>query len=61
MNDTILLIYKPSIKRNYRILERAHETCQKWAYRYGAFFTLKKYNLIHLLNKSNKFNMRALI
>jgi hypothetical protein len=44
-----------------RTLERAHESCLKWAHRYGAFFAPDKYNLIHLSNKPSKFNMQALI
>ena len=59
VDDTTLLAYGPSTERNCRTLERAHEACQKWAYRYGASFAPEKYNLIHLLNKPSKFNMRA--
>ncbi len=59
IDDTTLLAYGPSTERNCRTLERAHESCLKWAHRYGASFAPDKYDLIHLSNKPSKFNMRA--
>jgi len=51
VDDTNLVAWGPSAESNCRVLERAHDVCVTWAYRYGAKFAPEKYHLIHFTRK----------
>ena len=61
VDDTTLLVYRFFTEQNCQILKHAHEACLKWAYQYGASFVSKKYDLIHLSDRSSKFNMQIFV
>lgn len=46
---------------NCLTLKRAHEICLRWATTHGATFAPKKYKLVHLTWRSERFNMKAVV
>ncbi len=44
---------------NCETLKKAHEICLQWVETYEATFAPKKYELIHLIRSSEKFNIRV--
>ncbi|PQE33417.1 reverse transcriptase protein [Rutstroemia sp. NJR-2017a WRK4] len=58
-DDTNILIYGTSTKSKYRMLERIHERCLKWAERHGMKFSPGKYELTHFTRSHTKFNVTA--
>ena len=61
VNDIIFLIYRFFTEWNCCILECAHDWYLKSVCRYEVIFVSDKYDLIHLSNKFNKFNMQIFI
>ena len=61
VDDTYIFIYDYSIERNCRILEDIYERCTSWIRRHDTKFTLEKYELIHFVTYSKKFNMKITI
>lgn len=61
VDDINILAYGTSTEANCRTLERMHDICAKWARSYGAKFSFKKYELIHLAKNPKKFNMKATV
>ena len=59
INNTNLLIYKLSMKCNYRMLIKTYDKYLNWAKCYGIFFNPGKYELIYLSRTPCKFNMGA--
>ena len=55
VDDTNLIIYRPTAAENCRTLKKAHDTCIKWARRHRVQFSPKKYQLIHFIRKRNQF------
>jgi hypothetical protein len=60
-NDVNILTYDKSIKENCRILKRIHKLCEKWARWHDFVFASTKYEFIHLIRNSKKFNMKIII
>jgi hypothetical protein len=61
VDDVNILIYEKSIDENCRNLEKTHKLCQRWAIRHEFVFVLIKYELIHFIKNSKKFNMMITI
>jgi hypothetical protein len=55
------LIYEKSIDENCRNLERMHKLCERWAIRHEFVFVSIKYELIHFIRNSKKFDMTITI
>jgi hypothetical protein len=51
VDDTNLVVWSPSARRNCRTLEEIHKICLTWAKRSGASFAPDKYQLIHLTRR----------
>jgi hypothetical protein len=56
INDVNILIYDKSTNENCKNLKRVHKFCKKWATRHEFLFALIKYELIHFIKNSKKFN-----
>lgn len=61
VNDVNILAYNTSTEENCKVLEHVHRTCEKWTKRHKATFASIKYELIHLVKNSKKFDMTATI
>ena len=51
VDDTTIVTWSNSARKNCRSLEQAHDKCLAWAKRYGATFAPEKYQLIHFDRK----------
>jgi hypothetical protein len=51
IDDTNLIAWSDTARENCKILEAAHNECEKWANRHGARFSPDKYKLIHFTKK----------
>jgi len=51
VDNTNLMVWSPSARRNCQLLEGIHKVCLDWARKSGASFALDKYQLIHLSQK----------
>jgi hypothetical protein len=60
-NDVNILIYDKSTNENCKNLKQVHKFCEKWAIRHEFLFALIKYELIHLIKNSKKFDMTITI
>jgi hypothetical protein len=56
-NDVNILIYDKNANENCRNLKRVHKLCEKWAIRHEFLFISIKYELIHFIKNSKKFDM----
>jgi hypothetical protein len=61
VDDVNILIYEKSIEENCRNLERMHKLCERWAIRHEFVFVSIKYELIHFIKNSTKFDMTITI
>jgi hypothetical protein len=61
VDDVNILIYEKSIDENCRNLERMHKLCEQWAIRHEFVFVSIKYELIHFIKNSKKFDMTITI
>jgi hypothetical protein len=61
VDDVNKLIYEKSIDENCRNLERMHKLCERWAIRHEFVFVSIKYELIHFIRNSKKFDMTITI
>jgi hypothetical protein len=61
VNDVNILTYDKSTKKNCRTLKKVHRLCEKWAARHEFVFVSIKYELIHFIRNSKKFNMIVIL
>ncbi len=61
VDDVNILIYEKNIEENCRNLERMHKFCERWAIRHEFVFVSIKYELIHFIKNSKKFDMTITI
>jgi hypothetical protein len=61
VDDVNILIYEKSIDENCRNLEKMHKLCERWAIRHEFVFVSIKYELIHFIKNSKKFDMMITI
>jgi hypothetical protein len=61
VDDVNILIYKKSIEKKCRNLERMHKLCEWWAIRHEFVFASIKYELIYFIKNSKKFDMTITI
>jgi hypothetical protein len=61
VDDVNILIYEKSIDENCRNLERMHKLCKRWTIRQKFVFVSIKYELIHFIKNSKKFDMMITI
>jgi hypothetical protein len=60
-NDVNILIYDKNTNENCRNLKRIHKFCEKWAIRHEFLFVSIKYELIHFIKNSKKFDITITI
>jgi hypothetical protein len=60
-NDVNIMIYDKSTNENCRSLKRVHKFCEKWTIRHKFLFVSIKYELIHFIKNSKKFDMTITI
>jgi hypothetical protein len=60
-DDMNILIYDKNTNENCRNLKRVHKLCERWATRHEFLFVSIKYELIHFIKNSKKFNMTITI
>jgi hypothetical protein len=60
-DDVNILIYDKNTNENCRSLKRVHKLCERWATRHEFLFALIKYELIHFIKNSKKFDMTITI
>jgi hypothetical protein len=56
-DDVNILIYDKSTNENCRNLKQVHKFCERWAIRHEFLFVSIKYELIHFIKNSKKFDM----
>jgi hypothetical protein len=61
VDDVNILIYEKSIEENCRNLEKMHKLCERWTIRHEFVFASIKYELIHFIRNSKKFDMTITI
>jgi hypothetical protein len=61
VDDVNILIYEKNIEENCRNFERMHKLCEQWAIRHEYVFVSIKYELIHFIRNSKKFDMTITI
>ncbi len=61
VDDVNILIYEKSIEENCRNLETMYKLCERWAIRHEFVFVSIKYELIHFIRNSKKFDMTITI
>jgi hypothetical protein len=61
VDDVNILIYKKNIEKNCRDLERMHKLCEQSTIRHKSVFVSMKYELIHFIKNSKKFDMMITI
>ncbi len=61
VDDINILTYDISTVENCRLLEKMHEHCLLWSRRHEAAFASIKYELIHLVRNTAKFDMQTSI
>jgi hypothetical protein len=61
VDDVNILIYEKNIEENCRNLEKVHKLCERWAIRHEFVFASIKYELIHFIRNSKKFDMTITI
>jgi hypothetical protein len=60
-NDVNILIYEKNIEENCRNFEKMHKLRERWAIRHKFVFVSIKYELIHFIKNSKKFDMTITI
>jgi hypothetical protein len=61
VDDVNILIYEKNIDENWRNFEKMHKFCERWAIRHEFVFISIKYELIHFIKNSKKFDMMITI
>jgi hypothetical protein len=61
VDDVNILIYEKNIDENCRNLERMHKLCERWTIQHEFVFVSIKYELIHFIKNSKKFDMTITI
>jgi hypothetical protein len=61
VDDVNILIYEKNIEENYWNFEKMHKLCKRWAIRHEFVFVSIKYELIHFIRNSKKFDMTITI
>ena len=61
MNNVNLLVFDRFTEKNCMMLKGIHIVCELWMKWHDIIFSLKKYELIHLFQKINRFNMKITI
>jgi hypothetical protein len=61
VDDVNILIYEKNIDENCQNLEKMHKLCEWWTIWHEFVFILIKYELIHFIKNSKKFNMTITI
>jgi hypothetical protein len=56
-NNVNILIYDKNTNENCKNLKWVHKLCEKWAIWHEFLFVLIKYELMHFIKNSKKFNM----
>ncbi len=57
INDINILVYNKFIEEICRMLSKAHDACAKWVCTHDAMFASEKYELMHFIKKSKRFDM----
>ena len=57
VNDINILAYDRFIEEICRTLSRVHNVCTKWAYIHDETFASEKYEFMHFIRKSKRFDM----
>ncbi len=57
VNDINILTYNKFIEEICKILSRMHNICMKWACIHDATFASEKYEFMHFIRKSKRFDM----
>jgi uncharacterized protein YcbK (DUF882 family) len=57
VDDTHILTYEDSTKRNYKTLKKIHKEYKEWLRTHSAKFAPKKYELIHFAKSPKGFNI----
>jgi hypothetical protein len=57
VDDVNILIYEKNIDENYQNIERIHKFCEQWTIWHEFVFALIKYELIHFIKNSKRFDM----
>jgi hypothetical protein len=60
VNDINILTYEFNITSNCRILKEMHAHCETWTRLHEIVFASIKYELIHLIKNSRKFDMQTI-
>jgi hypothetical protein len=60
-DDVNILIYDKSTNENCKSLKRVHKLCERWATRHEFLFVSIKYELIHFIKNSKKFDITVTI
>jgi hypothetical protein len=61
VDDINILTYDINTVENYKLLEKMHEHCLLWNRRHEAAFASIKYELIHFVKNTVKFDMQTSI
>jgi hypothetical protein len=61
VDNVNILIYEKSIEENCRNFEKMHKLCERWTIRHEFVFVFIKYELIHFIENSKKFDMTITI
>ncbi len=61
VNDINILAYDRFIEEICRILSKAHDVYTKWVHTHDTTFTSEKYEFMHFIRKSKKFDMMTSI
>jgi hypothetical protein len=61
VNDINILIYDINTINNFRLLKEIHEHCLLWSRRHEVIFASIKYELIHFVKNTAKFDMQTSI
>ncbi len=61
INDINILAYNRFIEEICRILSRAHDVCAKWVRTHDATFASEKYEFMHFIRKSKRFDIMTSI
>jgi len=57
VNDIDILTYDKFIEEICKTLSKMHNICMKWTCIYDAIFTSEKYEFMHFIRKSKRFDM----
>ena len=61
VNDINILAYNKFIEEICKTLSRVHDVCAKWACTHDVTFASEKYELMHFIRKSKRFDMMTSI